>query len=849
MNTSTNYCLLICVLMSLFSCSATQISDNKPSDRVVDFNKNWRFSLNEVQDAYAPSQHDASWRVLDLPHDWSVEFPFDSIKGEGCTAYLPGGLGWYRKHFTADANENENVYILFDGVYNNSVVWVNGNRLGEHPYGYSPFHYDLTPYLTTDGSENVLAVKVDHTRYADSRWYTGSGIYRNVQLITVNKLHIPIWGTFVTTPSVTSETATVAVQVDIQNDFDSDLSYNLHTKIHDSKGVKVAEVTAKRQRAPVGKTVVNQQIIVSHPELWTVNRPKLYTAITSVYRNGIAINIKETKFGIRTIQFDKEQGFFLNNKNLKIKGVCLHHDGGLVGAAVPKGVWRRRFQRLKEAGCNAIRVAHNPASNEFLDLCDEMGFLVQDEFFDEWDYPKDKRQNMQDRHSDYITRGYSEHFQQCAESDLKAALLSHRNHPSVIQWSIGNEIEWTYPRNKNATGFFDNMSWNGNYFWSQPPLSPLEIKEAYENQPAGNYTIGTTAKKLAGWTRELDNTRPVVANCILPSVSFVTGYTDALDIVGFSYRRVMYDYARENYPNKTVMGTENLVQWHEWKAIENRSFISGTFLWTGIDYMGESNKKWPCKSTTSGMLDQAGFTKTSYHMYKALWTNEPHIYLCSQTSAESQYYTDVTGKIVEHKEGEWQHRLWSWYSVNEHWNYRTNEKVMVEVISNCDEVELLLNNKSLGTKKLIDFPDRIYKWSVSFASGKLVAKGVKKGETITTERVTTDKVTQLLVKADRAELTADGYDVAHLEVQLADAQGNPVLTVPKQVSFMVTGPLKRLGVDNGSVSNTQLYKANSIFTAKGKALLIVQSTSEVGKGKITVTSKGVAPVTIEIATK
>ncbi|MGS0523886.1 glycoside hydrolase family 2 TIM barrel-domain containing protein [Zobellia nedashkovskayae] len=288
---------------------------------------------------------------------------------------------------------------------------------------------------------------------------------------------------------------------------------------------------------------------------------------------------------------------------MKIKGVCLHHDGGMVGAAVPDDVWRRRLTKLKKAGCNAIRISHNPGSEAFLNLCDEMGFLVQDEFFDEWDNPKDKRKNMNEQSVDYVTRGYTEHFQEWAEKDLKNTILAHRNHPSIIQWSIGNEIEWTYPRNTDATGFFNNMGWQGNYFFSEPPFTPEQIKEQLKTLPKEKYDIGKTAQKLAKWTKELDTTRYVTANCILPSASHLSGYTDALDVVGYSYRRVIYDYGHKNYPNEVIMGTENLPQWHEWKAVMERPFISGLFLWTGIDYMGESNGGWPKKGTNSGLLN------------------------------------------------------------------------------------------------------------------------------------------------------------------------------------------------------------------------------------------------------
>ncbi|WP_229130275.1 sugar-binding domain-containing protein [Ancylomarina sp. 16SWW S1-10-2] len=822
---------------------------NQNRERELDFNFGWKFSLEHANDAYAVNLVDSSWRDVNLPHDWSIEFPFDSIKGEGCTGYLPGGLGWYRKHFTLEGSADELTYVLFDGVYNNSEVWLNGKRVGEHPYGYSPFYFDLTPYLNPAGKDNVLAVKVDHTRYADSRWYTGSGIYRNVKLIRVNKLHIPIWGRFITTPEVSTEKATVSIDITVANDFETNKSLQIITEFYSPNGEKVKEIVSDTIELIPGEKTLKQTVVIDNPMLWSVDTPNLYKAVSRLVQGDNSVDVYESTFGIRSIRFDKDQGFFLNDVNMKIKGVCQHHDGGLVGAAVPKGVWRRRLQILKDGGCNALRIAHNPASDELLDLCDEMGFLVQDEFFDEWDYPKDKRLNMKESHDDYITRGYGEHFQEWAQFDLKNTMLAHRNHPSVFQWSIGNEIEWTYPRNKKATGFFNNMNWEGGYFWSQPPFSPEKIRSEYNKMPAMEHTIGETANKLARWTKELDTSRPVIANCILPSASFETGYTDALDIVGFSYRRVMYDYAKKNYPNKIVMGTENLGQWHEWKAIEDRPFVSGTFLWTGTDYLGESNGHWPKKATASGLVDLAAFPKPSYHMYKTLWSDEPHIYICSNSTKDSQYEVNKSGKVIEKKPGAWKHALWEWYNVIEHWNYATEKDVIVEVISNCPKVELFLNGESLGIKSLSDFEDRIYKWAVPYQKGKLEAKGVKDGQEISANIATSTEPVSIQLSVDKTSLNADGYEVAHIIAQLYDKDNNPVIINEASISFELEGNIKLLGVDNGSASSTQTYQSNTVRTNKGRCLLIVQSTRKSGVVKISALSGSIKSDVIQLTIK
>ncbi|MGA9637526.1 glycoside hydrolase family 2 TIM barrel-domain containing protein [Flavobacterium sp.] len=784
----------------------------------TDFNFNWNFKLE--------NKANSNWKKINLPHDWSVESSFDKIHGEGATGYLPGGIGWYKKNFILKPNQNQTSYILFDGIYNNSELSLNGKKLGEHPYGYSPFYYDLTNYLSNKGT-NEIKVKVDRSRYADSRWYTGSGIYRNVKLITKNNLHIPIWGTFITTPEVTSQESKVHLEINVKNNFNKEESFDVITTFLDANGQKVTEQTTKGTVASKKETKFSINSTIKNPKLWDVVNPNLYTAQIRIVQNGKTVDENITKFGIRSIKFDANTGFYLNGQNMKIKGVCLHHDAGLVGAAVPKEVWRRRFEKLKEAGVNAIRISHNPGSDEFISLCDEMGIMVQDEFFDEWDNPKDKRQNMKEQSVDYITRGYVEHFQEWAERDLKNTMLAHRNHPSIIQWSIGNEIEWTYERNAQATGFFNNMDWSGNYFWSLPPNSIEKIKENLRTLPREKYDIGATAKKLAKWTKEMDTTRYVIANCILPSSSYESGYADALDMIGYSYRRVIYDYGHKNYPKLPIMGTENVAQWHEWKAIMERPFISGTYLWTGIDYLGESNKKWPKKGTDSGILDYAGFEKPSYHMMKSLWNDAPELYIATQTTDKSIYKIDEkTGEPVEKKKDAWQNYLWVWHDVNEHWEYNPGQSTIVEIYSNCDEVELFLNNRSLGKKKLADFEDHIYKWAVPFEAGKLTAKGNKTGQYITTERITPSQAYSIQLTTDKTILKNDGYDIAHIVAQIVDKNNNPIKSINPEITFSVNGNVKVLGIDNGAVDNVQDFQSNKIVMSKGRCLLIVQSKKD-----------------------
>lgn len=388
----------------------------------IDFNFGWKFSHTEDSNAYKSIYDDTDWRSIRLPHDWSIEKEYSQTNTAGATGYLPGGTGWYRKNFATPKGGGV-TQILFDGIYNHSEVWINGQSLGKRPYGYAPFHYDLTPYLKKNGNDNVIAVYVDRTRYVDSRWYTGSGIYRNVKLITTNKIHVPVWGTFITTPKIDNNSATVNIKTILKNQSTNNEALIQHISITDPSGKTIANKSIPVNVSPNNSIELENQLIVKHPKFWDITAPNLYKVTTTFTRKNnlldnqlnssleSLIDKTTTRFGIRTLVNDPETGFYLNGKNIKIKGVNLHHDGGLVGAAVPKGVWKRRFTTLKAAGVNAIRTAHNPASQEFLDLCDEMGFLVQAEAFDEWDNPKDKRKNFnQQGEVDYITESYSENF-------------------------------------------------------------------------------------------------------------------------------------------------------------------------------------------------------------------------------------------------------------------------------------------------------------------------------------------------------------------------------------------------------------------------------------------------------
>ncbi|GGZ24700.1 beta-galactosidase [Echinicola pacifica] len=829
--------ILTAVFAPAFTCHAQ-------SSRTEDFNGNWFFKLSYEDQLTESASEDQGWRAVHLPHDWSVEEAFDTLNLEGATGYLPGGIGWYKKTLRSPESSDTKTYILFDGVYNHSNTYINGKLLGYHPYGYSPFYYDLSPHLKPGGKENTITVKVDRTRYADSRWYPGSGIYRNVKLIQTGKLHIPVWGVFVSSPEVSADAATLGISIDLTNEYAEAKEASLQATIIDAHGTKVAQAAYPVAIAAGDQLSLNQEMKLANPRIWQLDRPELYTLKLQLMLGDRVEDVYSTRFGIRTFRFDADEGFFLNGKNTKIKGVCLHHDGGTVGAAVPKDLWRRRLAKLKEAGCNAIRIAHNPGAEELLELCDEMGFLVQDEFFDEWDYPKDKRWNMDEQHDDAISRGSSEYFHEFGEADLKATILAHRNHASIFQWSIGNEIEWTYPRNKLSTGFWDADA-GGNYFWNPTRLSPEQIKARYDSLPAPAYTIGATAQQLAAWTRSLDTTRVVVANCILPSASYISGYADALDVIGFSYRRVMYDYGHEHFPDLPILGTENLPQWHEWKAVMERPFVAGVFLWTGVDYMGESHHREGStarrsRGVKSGLLDYAGFEKRSYYMMKSLWTDAPTLSISSQLLSKTAFRYDTDSHEVEEKvKGAWEKSIWYWPETNEHWNYQKGDSIVVEAISNMEQLELLLNGHSYGVKELEAFPDRIYKWLVPYQEGELIVRGSRAGELVQSSLLSAGPANAIQLEADQKYLEADGYELSHIIAKIYDAQGRPVRYEEEELTIELSGPARVLGLDNGSPYNFRSKNSKSLLTENGRALIILQSLKgQRGTVQLKVSAKG-----------
>jgi beta-galactosidase/beta-glucuronidase len=790
------------------------------------FNNDWLFSYDGFEDIDLNTQRE--FKVVTLPHDYSIEMGYDKEKGDGATGYLVGGKACYKKEFKLDQEQlKKKVAILFDGIFCCSTIFINGKKAITHKNGSTPIYVELNKYLVKE-EKQLIEVYVDHSNYIDTRWYSGSGIYRDVHLLIFDKTYIKPMSEKITC-DVNSEVAIISYSALLVNENNTPEDVNLQYSIKSKDGVLFEKTKTISIDANSSKLFGIKEKINS-PNLWSIDNPYLYKF--NLKNND---NVYEETFGIRTIRFDSNKGFFLNDKSMKIKGVCLHQDGGLVGAALKYDVIKRRLLILKNGGCNAIRGAHNPLSTVFLEVCDEIGLLVQEEFFDEWDYPKDKRLNGKEKSVDTLTRGYNRFFHECCKEDLQSTIELHYNHPSIFMWSLGNEIEWTYEANAKATGYFDANT-NGDYFWNAPLNTQEGIKKNYESlKNEVEYQIENTASLLSSYVKEIDTKRFVTANCILPSVSFVSGYTDSLDIVGCSYRRVMYDLLHSNYPDKPLIGNENVGQYHEWKAVKERDFVSGLFLWTGIDYIGETlENEWPMKANRAGLLDVAGFEKPSYYLFKTLWNDTPSISIYTQTEDKSAYRVCSDGNIIDKKNLNWEHRLWYFDDVNDHYNYNEGEKLIVEIYSNEESIELFQNGNSLGMKKLVDQIDGIYKFSCTYQAGSLEAIGPNCKKSLTTAF----EINKIKLVADKTKIKKG--QCSHIVLSLQDKNNTKVSDRDVEVSFEIDGNLRVLGYDNGSHLNVTNHLKNTFMTNKGKALMIVESTSEGDGATITATSNNIS---------
>ncbi len=796
-----SYFLIGMLALILIHCSPKQ----QNSRTIQNFGKDWKFQLGDVSGAENSSFDDSGWRTLNVPHDWSIEGEFSkenpASPGGGA---LPGGIGWYRKSFKVSAEDlTRSVFIDFDGVYQNSEVWINGHSVGKRFYGYSSFRYELTPHLVA--GDNLISVKVDNSAQPNSRWYSGSGIYRNVWLVTTGKTHISHWGTFITTPEISDSLAKVKFVASIKSNLKEGQKLVLKTVIVDPSGKEVA--TGKMDTDGVKDSIFSTSFDfrIKNPVLWNLDSPKMYSAVSEVFVDGDLVDTYTTPFGIRSFEFTSENGFFLNGKNIKINGVCNHHDLGCLGAAINTRALERQMEILKEMGCNAIRTSHNPPAPELLDLADRMGFIIMDEAFDMWKKPKNKLD-------------YSTVWDEMHKKDLQDLILRDRNHPSVMIWSIGNEIleQW------DSTGI-------------------------------------AIAKELAGYVRELDTTRPVTSATNDPKPYNFIIRSGELDLIGYNYHHQDFASFPETFPGQKFIGaetvsalmtrgvydmpSEEIRRWpvrdgwkgpkpnadntcssydnvsapwgstHEetWKVIKKRNYLSGQFIWTGFDYLGEPTPYWwPSRSSYFGIIDLAGFPKDVYYMYQSEWTR----------------------KDVLH--------------VFPHWNWKEGQIVDIWAYSNAEEVELFLNDKSLGIQKKQG--DELHlMWKVPFTPGTLKAISRTGGKEILVKEVkTAGAPAKLIVTADRSMIKADGNDLSFLTVDVVDENGVIVPNADNLVKFQLEGSGTIVGVDNGDPVSHESFKAPQRKAFHGKCLVVVQSGETAGTIKLTASSEGMPVTSVEI---
>ncbi|MGN0166568.1 MAG: glycoside hydrolase family 2 TIM barrel-domain containing protein [Acetatifactor sp.] len=814
----------------------------------------WKFYLGDCEEAWYKGYDDSGWRGVTVPHDWSVELPMRKEYSSG-TGYVAGGIGWYRVRFRLPEEcRGKAVKVVFDGVYKNSQVWCNSYYLGKRPYGYSTFSYDITHAVAFGETENVICVKVTHTDIADSRWFTGSGITRKVSIVCEEPVHPEEYGIVFRAENIevedidivengsgnnTGSNLTVAGNAELsvrhkpvcaeglgailmENSGSADAQkVRIQTVLEDNTGKAVLTLEGN---TPVG-TECTLRGRLEHAALWSPEHPYLYTMKTRyAVGDGAFYPVDEQRIGIRSIFFDPEKGFFLNGKETKLKGVCVHHDGGCLGAAMEPEVWQRRLLALKECGCNAIRCSHNPHMPELYSLCDAMGFMMMDEAFDEWENAKNK---WSTGHNVYPPKhqGYFEDFPQWYDADLRAMVRRDRNHPSVVLWSIGNEID--YPNDPYCHPSFADMTGNND------ANKPAAERQYDANKPNAERLV-TIAAKLERIVREEDDSRPVTLAAAFPELSAQTGLLNGLDVVGYNYKEHLYEKDHARFPEKPFLGSENGHGYQAWLAVKENAYISGQFLWTGIDYLGESRGEWPTHGSAAGILTCAGDKKPEFYRRQAFWEEEPVIAL-------------ATRRVSDGSE--------DWLPMMEHWNYHSGEEILVKVFSNLPVVALELNGNRVG--KLSGYNgDGAFCFRVSYEPGVLRAVGGIKedGNVVPDTRKPNQMryadetgavhyIAELSTAGEAKQLSCQvwkkpdalsgeswervsrdfGY-LYQLEMQLLDGEDQPVHWQEKEISVEVTGDGVLAGLESGDLSDASPYFGTKRMTFSGRLLAFVRRT-------------------------
>ena len=762
----------------------------------------WRFHKGDQPGAEQVGFDDAKWRTLDIPHDWSIEDldaktllkeksdgskeqaeprqvggPFDSWAPNGTSmGYARSGIGWYRKTFSVPESwADKRIEIQFDGVYMNAEVWLNGRKLGRHPYGYTSFTYDLTEALNAPGTPNVLAVKVANIQ-PNTRWYSGSGIYRHVWLKAFNPVHIANWGVGVTTPKVSRDVAEVRVETTLENETDERVDATLETVLLDPDGQTVASLTSTHRVATGIVMRAKQPFVLPRPKLWEPESPALYTAVSTVRIDGKVVDERQTTFGIRSIEFNADNGFLLNGHPMLLKGACIHHDNGPLGAAAYDRAEERKIELLKAAGFNAVRLSHNPPSEALLEACDRLGILVIDEIFDYWDLPKKNN-------------SYHLDFPEYWEKDLEAMVLRDRNHPSIILWSIGNEINEQY--------LDHGAQW---------------------------------ARTLADKTRTLDPSRPVTsALCRIVGVEIDwptrEPFMSALDVTGYNYKLEFYEESHAREPTRVIMSSESRGReaFDYWMAVEDNPYIVGDFVWTGMDYIGEiavgwagftSARKYPWTLAYCGDLDLCGFKRDAAYYRNVLWGDKNVYPLVHNPDPTAKFGTPYMHKWgYEDKEMNWT------------WPDHKGEKLIVEVASRSESVRLLVNGKDYGLKKPTRETEFKAVWeNVEYQPGWLTAigyDGAVENDRRTIQTVGAPK--RIRLTADRDAIAADGQDLVYVTVEVVDENGLRVPSAKLPVTIEVGGAGTLAGFGSGNPKTDESFQQPVRTTFEGRALAIVKA--------------------------
>lgn len=770
--------LLILIVSSLLPFVAS-------AGALENFDAGWRFFKGDADtNRTAQSQFDDSgWREINLPNDWSIAGPFcETNPAGGAGAFLPTGVAWYRKHFTLPVSDADKCFFVeFGGVMANSDVWINDYHLGHRPNGYVGLEYELTGHLNFVGDDNnVIVVRCDTSAQPASRWYAGSGIYRHVQLVETGPLHFTHNGIFVTTPQVSPSEATIKLETVLTNESPSTIPYTLETQMLDPIGLAVGPpATHDGTINAHNSNSYSDEFALANPRLWDLNTPNLYSVVSKIISDGICLDEETNTVGIRDAHFDAATGFWLNGKNFKIKGVCMHADGGAFGAAVPVDVWRLRLAELRKLGVNAIRTAHNPPAPEFLDLCDQMGFLVMDEFFDCWTVGK----NPYDYHL---------YFDQWSHTDERDTILRDRNHPSVIIYSVGNEIHDT-PHAERAKRILKGL-----------------VEVAHESDP----------------------TRPVTMALFRPNAShdYDDGLADMLDVVGQNYRENEILAAHTQKPSRKILGTENRHDRQSWVALRDNPPYSGQFLWSGMDYLGES-RRWPAVANSSGLLDRTGRPKPVAFQRQSWWSDRPMVYMTRRLAPTDAMPVDPGYGGPE--------RYTQVLFVD--WTPRDSvpHEETIEIYSNCKQVELFLNGKSLGSLSLpADASPRI--WNVNYEPGtlKAVARDDNGNIIATDELRTAGKPARIMLSAETQTLSPGFDHVEEVRAKITDANGIEIPRAHDLISFAVSGPAEIVAVDNGDNSSHELFEGTQRHAYEGECVAYIRATGAPGKINVSASANG-----------